>query len=113
MAVKFVKRNTKVRLFKEVVKLFEDDKDYQLASVIPGAYRKTYIDDEPDPGLGLVLAGKTAGAKYYVPPKYREVFNIRDHGYWDYLISSPITGEEVIVSAHLGSSVEARIFTDK
>ena len=111
MAAKFIKRNAKARLFKEVVKLFEDDNDHLISTVIPGAYFKSYIDPEPDPSLGLVLAGKTAGAKYYVPPKYKNVFSIHDHGHWDYMICSPITGEEIIVSAHLGSSVEAQIFT--
>ena len=111
MSVKVIKNSKKIELFKKVVSLFEADKDYMLDTVIPGAYRKTCIMSEPT-DADLVCVGHTAGALYYVPKQYKQVFNICDAGYWNYRITCPITGESTVVSAHLGNSAEARLLLE-
>lgn len=112
MSVKIIKDSKKVKLFRQIVDLFEADKDYMLDSIIPGAYRKTCIMPEPT-NPDLVCVGHTAGASYYVTRKYRQVFNICDAGYWNYRITCPVTGESVVVSAHLGNSAESRMLLER
>ena len=112
MSAQFIKNSKKVRLYNEIVELFRADnanKD-SLSKVIPGIYVQTYIDPNPDDS-NLVCVGHTSGATYYVPEKYSRVFNIRDHGHWSYVLSSPITKHEVVVSAHLANSAEVRLWT--
>lgn len=106
MSVKIIKDSKKIELFKQVVSLFEADQSHKLNTVIPGAYRQTYGDSAPT-DADLVCVGHIPGCAYYVPKKYARVFNIRAWGYWDNKLTCPVTGEEVIVSEHLGNSAEA------
>ncbi|MBP1562071.1 MAG: hypothetical protein J6C96_12630 [Oscillospiraceae bacterium] len=107
--MKIIKKSKKLKLFQEVVKLFQEDKSHMLDAVIPGAYVKSYIDPIPTDD-DLVCIGITAGARFYVPKKYRQVVTIRDYGHWDYKLTCPITGESVIVSQYLGESHEVRMY---
>ena len=109
--MKIIKRRKKIALFNSVVKIFGDNNDRMLSGIIPGSYIKSCIDPYPT-NPDLVCVGVTAGARYYVPKIYRQVFSISDWGYWNYKITCPITGEEVVVSKFLGKSVEVRIFTE-